>query len=198
MFPNEDNLYNEEYFDVVRNDRRRQIAYGQDAEKLHKRTSANPFILDYGGGGGEFGAHLKGTYHNYDPFTGNNTLPKRKVDVAVFRGTLQHIYDPLNALLTAKKLLRKGGLLAVLATPDTDSLGYIRWGTLPALDAPRNWIPFGHRMLKNILTRLDFKDIEFKHPYGYPYASPVKNVWNFVRGVPDAFPGNMMECFANA
>jgi hypothetical protein len=171
------------------------MAYANDAyQVLHRKPDAR-HILDVGAGMGEFSKFFDCKYTPYDPFTRNAGIPSEKVDVVVFRGTLQHIYNPVVMLETMKAHLNKDGMLAILATPNTDSVGYWRWGTLPALDAPRNWIPFGHRMLKNILERLDYKDIEFAFPYGKPYASPLKNTWNFIRGKPDAFPGNMMECY---
>ena len=193
--PNEAHLYNDEYFDVTRNDPRRQIAYQQDAAEIMKRKPDLQVLFDIGGGHGEFGRYFDCEYFCYDPFA-QNDKPNGKADVIVFRGTLQHIYNPIEKLAEARTMLRDDGLLAILATPDTDSFGYIRWGTLPALDPCRNWIPFGHRMLNNVLIRLGFYNIEFDWPYKQPYASPIKNMWNFITGKPDAFPGNMMECFA--
>ena len=197
MFQSEKHLYNNEYFDVVRDDPRRIYAYKQDARKILARKPDLKRLLDIGGAHGELGKYIECDYFNYDPFTGNMGFPVGHVDVVVFRGTLQHIYNPVEMLMQARNYLSNGGMLAILATPDTDSLGYFRWGTLPALDPYRNWIPFGHRMLHNILTRLEFRNIEFAWPYGYPYANKIRNFWNFLVGKPDAFPGNMMECFAN-
>lgn len=192
----EADLYNDAYFLHTRDDPRRSIAYALDAQKIRARTSNDLSVLDIGGGYGEFGKYLDCEYYCYDPFTLKNTIPATKFSVVVFRGVLQHIYNPVEMLAKGKDHLGPGGLLAILATPDTDSIGYLRWGTLPALDAPRNWIPFGHKMLENILVRLGLRDIEFLWPYGSPYANPLKNVYNFIIGKPDAFPGNMMECFA--
>lgn len=193
---NETSLYRAEYF-LKRSDPRREIAYQQDADKIKKRITPKS-ILDIGGGYGEFGRYFDCSYWCYDPFTGNDMMPASEMlfDVVVFRGTLQHIYNPVETLKDARQRMSKDGMLAILATPDTDSIGYLRWGTLPALDPDRNWIPFGHRMLQNVLTRLGFVNIEFAWPYGKPYANPLKDLWSFIIGKPSAFPGNMMECFA--
>jgi len=191
----EKELYDSSYF-YHRIDSRRYIAYAQDAARIAHHFPGYASVLDIGSGTSEFAEHLNGTYYGYDLFatTAYHVLPSQKYDVVVFRGTLQHIYNPIETLLRAKSYVNIG--LAILATPNTDSIGYLRWGTLPALDLQRNWIPFGRRMLENILRRLEFTDIQFEFPYGAPYAHPLRNLWNFVVGKPDAFPGNMMNCFA--
>jgi len=191
----ENSLYDDSYF-KSRIDPRRDTAYRQDAKAIYRRTSPKN-VLDYGCGTGEFKKYLSGNYFGYDPFTRPDVeLPDTLFDLIIFRGTLQHIYNPIEVLLYTFEHLSENGLVAILATPDTDSLGYMRWGTLPALDPYRNWIPFGHRMLDNVLRRLGFSGIEFEWPYRKPYANPARNLWNFLSGKPDAFPGNMMNCFA--
>lgn len=123
-------------------------------------------------------------------------------DCVVLRGSLQHINFPMTSLVQATQGLVSGGLLAILATPDTDSIVYKLWGNLPALDAPRNWVLFGHRALVNILERLGYENIEVIYPYwGSPYANPVLDFGKFFVSLfsgwrPFAFPGNMMEIYA--
>lgn len=191
----ERSLYDERYF-ANRSDSRRKFAYVQDAQTLRSRNAGAP-VLDLGCGTGEFGDYIQNEYYGYDPFTRPDVpLPGNCFGTVVFRGTLQHMYNPVEMLHFSFDHLFIGGMLAILATPDTDSLGYMRWGTLPALDPYRNWIPFGHRMLDNILRRIGFTCVDFEWPYGKPYARPLKNLWNFIIGKPDAFPGNMMNCFA--
>jgi ubiquinone/menaquinone biosynthesis C-methylase UbiE len=123
-------------------------------------------------------------------------------DVVVFRGTLQHINFPMTALVQATRVLKRGGLLVILATPDTDSLVYKIWGNLPALDAPRNWVVFGGKVLVNILTRLEYSDIKVFRPYlKSPYARPLADFGKFFISLffgwrKFAFPGNQIEIFA--
>lgn len=209
---NDSDLYGEEYFSKRAYDKRRYEAYRIDREKIYLHANHGK-ILDIGCGTGEF---LLGFDDRFEKFGIEPSATGKKIslengikvleslddltddffDVVVLRGVLQHIYNPIEVLHRAYSCLKKGGIIIILATPDSDSIGYFRWKTLPALDAPRNWIPFGHRMLNNILKRIGFKNIVFSYPYGYPYANPIRNVFNFIIGKPDAFFGNMMECVA--
>lgn len=211
-------LYGEEYF-VERGygvDQKRDAQYLLDVDKICSRVSDKAtYILDVGCGNGEFLNKFGGKWvlygvepsdyaakiavnkgitildEHYKNFAGEDFF-----DVVVYRGTLQHMSNPIDILYETTFAMKSGGMLAILATPNTDSLGYWRWKTLPALDAPRNWIPFGQHMLKNILIRLGYENIEFKFPYEKPYANPLKDLGNFIIGKPTAFPGNMMEVFA--
>jgi SAM-dependent methyltransferase len=125
------------------------------------------------------------------------------MDIVVFRGTLQHINRPMEALAHATRTLKPGGLLVILATPNTDSLVYSLWHTLPPLDPQKNWVLFGQAGLDNLLDRLGYRQLVWHFPYRKsPYARPIKDFikfglclflgyrWKF------AFPGNMMECYA--
>lgn len=206
-------LYEEEYFSERSYglDEKRRYQYKLDCENVKKRASGKS-ILDIGCGLGLFLDEFDDSWFKLgiEPSNYASAVCTKKhicilepdqvipgvYDVVVLRGTLQHIYNPIETLDLATRALRSGGLLAILATPNTDSLGYLRWGTLPALDAPRNWIPFGKKMLKNILNRLDYREIDITLPYGKPYANPVKDLYKFIIGKPTAFPGNMMDVYA--
>ena len=123
-------------------------------------------------------------------------------DLVVFRGTWQHIATPMADLVQATHILRPGGMLVFLATPDTDSLVYKIWGNLPMLDPDRNWILPGARWMSNVLRRLGYQDIEVVHPYwDTPYAGPLRDMGKFVFSLffgyrKFAFPGNVMEIYA--
>jgi SAM-dependent methyltransferase len=219
-------LYSDEYFlQHYAVDIQRAAMYRQEKARIIRhlsRKNAGPaggWILDYGCGKGDFLACFDDQWKKYgvepSEFAWRHALDKGIVicgdtgsvssdffDVVVFRGTLQHIGRPMEALAEATRILKRGGLLVVLATPDTDSLVYKIFGDLPALEAPRNWVLFGNRFLLNILCRLGYEDISTVRPYlGTPYARPAGDFFKFFISLflgyrKFAFPGNMMEVYA--
>lgn len=217
------NLYEAPYFQAYYvNDPKREKMYLLERDRILKYYPQGGIILDVGCGVGGFLDKFDDRWKKYgvepsdfakDKAVKKNItiLPSVNVadfelcDVVVFRGSLQHINFPMEALVQAHRTLKKGGLLVILATPDTDSLVYKLWGNLPALDAPRNWVLFGSRFLSNILKRLGFVDIRILHPYlDSPYADPLRDFAKFFislffgwrRSRQFAFPGNQMEVYA--
>ncbi len=213
-------LYEQKYFDgYYLKDAKRERMYEQEYARIKAYYPQGGKILDIGCGIGGFLNTFDDRWekHGIEPSEfafpravkkGINMLHSLRVaefeyyDVVIFRGTLQHIALPMDALVQARRVLKKGGLLVILATPDTDSLVYKIWGNLPALDAPRNWVVFGGKVLTNILKRLEFRDIKLLHPYlDTPYASPLKDFFKFTISLffgwrKFAFPGNQMEIYA--
>jgi SAM-dependent methyltransferase len=187
--------------------------YAQEIKRLkskfpeHMKGGA---ILDVGCGVGDWLCHLHGNWTKcgVEPddyaarqarakgiFVGSYSYEPGSFDVIVFRGTLQHIENPFETLRKAVELLRHGGLLVFLATPNTNSPMYKRTGTLPALDPPRNWWLPSDLNLRNVLVNMGFKNIEFYYPYGEPYARPLGDFFRYLVGLPTAFPRSMMECY---
>lgn len=214
------NLYEAPYFQAYYlNDPKRGKMYLQERDRILKYFPHGGNILDVGCGVGGFLDTLDDRWRRYgvepSDFAKDKAVRKNITilssinvatfdyfDVVVFRGSIQHINFPMEALVQAYRVLKQGGLLVILATPDTDSLVYKIWGNLPALDAPRNWVLFGHKSLSNILTRLGFENIRVLHPYwNTPYASPIKDFLKFFISIffgwrKFAFPGNQMEVYA--
>lgn len=213
-------LYQREYFDqyYVR-DTKRETMYLQERDRILEYFPHGGVILDIGCGVGGFLQTFDDRWEKYGVEPSEFAAEKAKkkgvtiiqsasvgnfdqFDVVVLRGSLQHIAFPMESLVQAHRVLKSGGLLVILATPDTDSLVYKLWGNLPALDAPRNWVLFGNKMLTNILTRLGFDDIKVLHPYlDTPYANPLPDFCKFFVSLffgwrKFAFPGNMMEVYA--
>lgn len=211
-------LYAESYFDMRRKtERQRQLAYQQEYKRVIERASGRR-VLDWGCGDGSFlewftdwewyGVEIsdycvrqceaKGIRMFWD----TQALTDGCMDLVVFRGVLQHLDNPFDALREAARLLRPGGTMAILAQPDADSLCYRLFGELPALDLPRNWWIPGRREIENVLRRLGFGRFEVLRPYwGGPYANPPRDFWRFLLrlfGVRSKFPfpGNMIELYA--
>jgi SAM-dependent methyltransferase len=217
---NDVGLYMRDYFvQHYAHDEKREQMYWLEYTRLSDRVPLGGAVLDIGCGTGgflaNFGSHWQ--VYGFEPsgyahalsvgkgiemFFNLDEIPDGSMDVVVFRGTLQHISEPMHALEQATRILKAGGLLVVLATPDTDSLVYRIWFDLPALEAGRNWVLFGNRFLQNILRRLGYEQIEVLHPYlGTPYARPILDGMRFMQSLffgfrKFAFPGNMMEMYA--
>jgi len=199
-----------------KNANQRAIAYKQEFRCVMERAEGHN-VLDYGCGDGAF-LDLFNGWNRYGvevsdycigqctakgiQMVNTHDLESGSMDLVIFRGVLQHIDNPFTALREAARLLRRGGLLAILAQPDADSLCYKLFGELPALDPPRNWWIPGHRELCNILGKLGFGKIETLRPYwGGPYASRRRDFSRFILrlfGIRKrfAFPGNMIELYA--
>lgn len=216
---NDKYLYESEYFDgYYLNDPKRDAMYDQERARILKYFPHGGTILDVGCGVGGFlsrfddrwekygievsdYAREKAVRKNIHMVRGLSVVDFDSVDVVVFRGTLQHINFPMQSLYHAARVLKPGGALVILATPDSDSLVYKIWGNLPALDAPRNWVLFGSRFLTNVLKRLGF-EVQILHPYlETPYANPPMDFLKFFISLffgwrKFAFPGNMMEIYA--
>lgn len=216
----DDPLYSSEYFSGYGYgiDLLRAKAYQQEYQQIASRIAPGR-VFDYGCGCGDFLSVWDDRWekHGWDisAYARERALEKDidiihplnvsfpgYFDVVVFRGTIQHIDDPVGALRDACYMLRSGGLLAIIATPNTESLIYQLFHDLPALDPPRNWfIPGAHELI-NVLHNIGFTQIEARYPYwDSPYAMPLRDAARFAMrlfGVKRSFawPGNMMEIYA--
>lgn len=125
-------------------------------------------------------------------------------DLIIFRGTIQHIPDPISRIEKCYYWLRSNGGVVFLVTPNANSVYYKLFNTLPLLSNSRNFFIPSDITLKNILTNFGFKIKAVEYPYlKTPYARPVKDLFYFILKVlrikKDAkvsFYKNIMEVYA--
>lgn len=218
---NDADLYGEDYFVKAEydHDPKRAVAYLQEMRRIVEKVPQGGNILDIGCGTGGFLRCFDDRWEKYG-IEPSRFARARAIDkgvtiiselgdytenffsVVVLRGTIQHIYNPIETIYLAHKALRRGGMIAFLATPNTGGTVYRLWNNLPPLDPPRNWCLFSDKQLTNILQRIGFENVEVKYPYKRsPYANPPKDYLRFALrflGIKSkfAFPRNMMEVYA--
>lgn len=128
--------------------------------------------------------------------------PDENFDVIVFRGTIQHLDTPFAVIKKCVTLLKSGGLMAFLSTPNCNSICYRLFGSLPFLTPELNFLIPSDTMLRNALTNFGLEVMEIRYPYlETPYARPFRDHLFFVLrcfGVPVkfAFWRNIMEMYA--
>ena len=108
---------------------------------------------------------------------GEENLPKHTFDLIVFRGVIEHLYEPKKAIERAYELLKKNGYLYFCATPNVESFpAYLyrsKWNL---------WHPVQHINMFTVNTILKmcgvkkFKKIDEQYEYlKTPYADPIKD-----------------------
>lgn len=123
-------------------------------------------------------------------------------DLIIFRGTFQHLDQPLYAIQRCIAMLKPGGHIIFLATPNTSSICYRLFGDLPMLDPKRNFVVPSDTMLSHILTNFGLEVLRFEYPYlESPYSNPIRDHIRFllrIFGIKTrfAFWKNTMECYA--
>lgn len=123
-------------------------------------------------------------------------------DLVVFRGTIQHIEDPIAAIKDAIRWLKPGGIIVFLATPNTGGICYRLFQDLPMIAPKYNFVLFSDRILTQVLENLGLKVLRFEYPYwGTPYENWPKDLLKFILrlfGIKGkfAFWGNVFECYA--
>lgn len=87
-------------------------------------------------------------------------LPASQFEAVTMSHVIEHVLDPVGLLAEIKRLLKPGGHL-VITTPNTDSIGYRKFGPCWfGLDAPRHLNLFSARSLSDVARRAGFKQIK--------------------------------------
>ena len=214
-------LYGPEYFASYQPNtaehRKRVAMYQQEYDRIRRYLQSGT-VLDVGCGVGDF-------LSMFDPQAWSRygtdisayalelasqkgiltTLPEKCqefFDLVVFRGTLQHLDEPISTIKRARDWLRPGGYMVFLATPNTGGICYRLFQELPMLDPKYNFMLVSDRILHQILTNLGLEVLRYEYPYrGTPYARPARDCLQFALRCLGfrrrfAFWGNSMECYA--
>lgn len=218
MKPHYKKLYEDEYFKDRHADALREEMYLQEINRLQKFIPNHGRILDVGCGMGNFldlfdsqrwqkygtevshyaiiRAQKKGIKFNFEN-------KKNYFDVVIYRGTLQHLNNPLFEIENRIKQLKKGGYLIFLATPNIGGWYYRLFQDLPMLDPKRNFALFSDKTLSQVLVNFGLKIKLVTYPYlNTPYAHPISDHIYFMLRIlrlkykRHAFWKNMMEIYA--
>ncbi|MFA6039778.1 MAG: class I SAM-dependent methyltransferase [Candidatus Peribacteraceae bacterium] len=217
------NLYGAAYFEERKDESGRKRDAMQDQEMGRLRQFVDMTrggnALDMGCGTGGFLERLGPTWKKYGievSDVAREAAERRDVvtdfelkdgffDLIIFRGTIQHIPDPIARIGECFYWLKPGGVIAFLATPNTNSLCYRLFGSLPMIRSDLNFLLPSDVMLRQILENFGFEMLGFAYPYrGTPYARPALDLASFLlkllgiggKGVHFAFYRNSLECFA--
>ena len=214
-------LYSRSYFGDERLNKLRAVMYLQEIERIKKHFDFFPGggrILDIGCGRGEFLSLFDNTWEKYgieisdyarEVSNKNGIITDFKLqdnffDIIVFRGTIQHIPDPVHKIEEAYYWLKKEGGVVFLSTPNTNSIVYRLFRELPMINPQFNFLLPSDKMIEQILSNFGFTEIEFEYPYiGTPYARPLRDIISFIlrllrvkEKVDFPFYGNVVECYA--
>ena len=188
--------YDESYFQAYRHDPKREQCYRAEAARIAAMKPQGGRIFDVGCGLGGFLAHVDGAmWEKYGvdisdvaiarareqgitvkEFDEGYDYPESFFDVIVFRGTIQHLDTPFAAMKRCVALLKPGGLMAFLSTPNANSLYYKLFGTLPFLNPRLNFYVPSDLTLRDALTNFGLQVIQVRYPYlETPYARPLRD-----------------------
>lgn len=180
-----DTTFNEVYFSVYGNDKKRYLTYLDEYNDIRRLAPVGK-ILDVGCGKGDFLSVFSDVYDKYGVDISDYAIKKSResgikvndfdkafeyqdeyFDIIVLRGSLQLLPNPFKTLQICTKLLKPGGLMACLSTPNSNSPYYRRFKTLPAICSPKTkkYLIPSDIMLQNILVNYGFSITEVKFPY---------------------------------
>jgi SAM-dependent methyltransferase len=214
----ENNKFNKDYFSTYEENPARESMYKEEIKRITLYVSSGN-ILDIGCGIGKFLNHFpSGKWNKYGieisdyaiDIARKNGVEVHKeynfkdsfFDVIVLRGSLQHLPEPFGTINICRRILKNGGLLVFLATPNSNSPYFKRFGTLPFLTPHWNILIPSDIMMSNALKNMGFEILKIQYPYlESPYARPFRDHLYFFLsflGIKKKFPfwRSMMEIYA--
>lgn len=183
------------------NDPLRQASFRIEREYIHRNLGNDVFtkgiVLDVGCSTGEFIAAMgfnPSNCHGIEVSDFAKKIATQKgisfengwnkecfYDLVIYRGTLQYIKDPFTSLELAFKALKPGGHIVFLATPNSNSLYYRLFKTLPFLEENLNFYIPSDISLKMNLVNVGLKIKRIDYPYlSSPYSKFLSDHANFL------------------
>lgn len=200
------NQFGKDYFKTREgNDPLRQKCFENERTYLLKYLGNNAFnegnLLDVGCSTGEFisaikwniknaygmevsdyarsHAEKKGIKFSKDLFNANNFF-----DLIVFRGTIQYIPNPFDYISNCFSALKTGGHIVFLATPNTNSMYFRYFKTLPFLEEHLNYLIPCDTTLSMNLKNVGFNIVNITYPYlKSPYSKPFSDHYKFIKKI---------------
>lgn len=214
-------FFSAEYFDAYGSDVKRTCSYYEQIRWIEKYCNLKGAdVLDYGCGIGEmmkilesggsavFGCdvsehainHCKANNLNSRMIINRRIPFKRKFDLIVLRGVFQHLVSPNDEVKNMYNHLKPGGYLAILSTPNIDSLCYRLFRDLPTITPEINQNLPSRTSVDHCLNLQGFRVLATRYPYlSSGYAQPITDFGKFIlrfakisSKVP-TFPGNVFE-----
>lgn len=210
-------LYPESYFSRRKlNDNKRLLSFLSEEEFLRKHVNFEGRVCDVGCSTGEFlkAINWKGPKYGMEiseyaiqiaeqdgiDFTKNVLTENNFFDLIIFRGTIQHLPEPFSYISRSFEALKPGGVIAFLATPNSDSIVYKFSNTLPVLYPELNFFIPSESTLINVCKNYGFHLLDVRKPYlKSPYSNILFDHLKFLKMIlfrtkPDfPFWGNMMD-----
>jgi trans-aconitate methyltransferase len=173
---------------------------------IHKvHLDANSKVLDFGCGDGEFALMLKNIsgadvfgfeisdrLKNIAVNNGLRIVPNlneiSQIDLIVIRGVLQYVENHEALLQTLVSICRTTNSVAILMTPNSRSLQYRFFHSMPILKDESIWLKTlpDPKIIIRIMNQLGYdckKQLSFATYFSSPYSRPLHDMWSFTKRV---------------
>ncbi len=191
-------LYAKEYYSGrLSNDTKRLLSFDLEGQLIRKYKHSG-IVCDVGCSTGEFLNHIRWQGDKYGmeisefarkeaektaiSFEKNILTVNNYFDLIVFRGTIQHLPEPFLYIQKSFESLKSGGVVAFLATPNSNSIYYKLFNTLPFLAPELNFYIPSDLTLSSALNNFGFEIKEIQYPYvGSPYQKLISDHIKFLK-----------------
>ena len=143
-------------------------------------------ILDYGCGNGHFLKLFLGQKFGFEynknanvnkkiKFVTNEQIIKKRFDLIIMRGVIEHIKDFKKILKILSKSLKKNGIFVILSTPNSLSYSFFKNKRAFNQNNERHLFHFNYINLTDLFMKLGFYNLDVSFPY---YKTPYSDLKN--------------------